>query len=102
MINTKYPIMPSQGPVLPLKKPDSSQVSQASDAFGNLLKNTIDQVNEAQIQGEQAIQDLQTGNAENLHEVMIAVEQADISLRMLVQLRNKAQQAYEEIMRLQI
>ncbi len=101
-MNTKYPVMPSQGPVLPLKQPDTSQVSQASNAFGSLLQETIQQVNEAQAHGEQAIQDLQTGNAENLHEVMIAVEQADISLRMLVQLRNKAQQAYEEIMRLQV
>ena len=33
---------------------------------------------------------------------MIAVEQADISLRMLVQMRNKAQAAYEEIMRMQV
>jgi flagellar hook-basal body complex protein FliE len=37
-----------------------------------------------------------------MHEVMIAVEEADISMRMLVQLRNKALQAYDDIMRMQI
>lgn len=67
-----------------------------------MLTNTIKEVNQSQIDGDKAIEKLQTGEAKNLHEVMIAVEQADISLRMLVQMRNKAQQAYEEIMRLQL
>ncbi len=50
----------------------------------------------------QATKNLQSGDAKHLHEVMIAVEEADISLRMLVQMRNKALTAYEEIMRMQI
>lgn len=67
-----------------------------------MLTDTISSVNQSQMDGEKAIEKLQTGEAKNLHEVMLAVEQADISLRMLVQMRNKAQQAYEEIMRMQI
>lgn len=66
------------------------------------MKSTIQQVNQMQNTGEQAIQQLNTGKAESLHEVMIAVEEADISLKMLVQMRNKALQAYEEVMRMQI
>ena len=66
------------------------------------MKSTIQQVNQIQNTGEQAIQQMNTGNAESLHEVMIAVEEADISLKMLVQMRNKALQAYEEVMRMQI
>lgn len=87
---------------LPLRQPDTSPVSEAKSNFGEMLTDTIKQVNEAQLDGDKAMERLQTGEAKNLHEVMIAVEQADISLRMLVQMRNKAQQAYEEIMRLQI
>lgn len=89
-------------PSLPLRQPDTSEVSKAQSNFGEMLTKTISEVNESQIDGEKAIQKLQTGEASNLHEVMIAVEQADISLRMLVQMRNKAQQAYEEIMRMQL
>jgi flagellar hook-basal body complex protein FliE len=66
------------------------------------MKSTIQRVNQMQNTGEQAIQQLNTGKAESLHEVMIAVEEADISLKMLVQMRNKALQAYEEVMRMQI
>jgi flagellar hook-basal body complex protein FliE len=87
---------------LTLKPAGESSPADTGADFGNMLKSMIDKVNNSQIAGEQAIQQLQGGKAAHLHEVMIAVEQADISLRMLVQLRNKAQTAYEEIMRMQI
>ena len=80
----------------------SSAVGQATAGFGDVLKTMLDKVNEAQTAGEQATKSLQSGDAKHLHEVMIAVEEADVSLRMLVQMRNKALTAYEEIMRMQI
>lgn len=87
---------------LPLRQPDTSSVTRAKEGFGDILLKTIEDVNRQQIQGDVATDKLQTGEAKHLHEVMIAMEQADISLRMLVQMRNKVQQAYEEIMRLQL
>ena len=86
----------------PLKPVDSGPVGQATSDFGDMLKTMLDQVNETQMSGEQATRNLQSGDAKHLHEVMIAVEEADVSLRMLVQMRNKALTAYEEIMRMQI
>ncbi|MGW8193655.1 MAG: flagellar hook-basal body complex protein FliE, partial [Desulforhopalus sp.] len=50
----------------------------------------------------EAVERLQSGKAHHLHDVMIAVEEADISLRMAVQIRNRALSAYEEIMRMQL
>ncbi len=79
-----------------------SEVSKSSNAFGDMLKNMVLETSQQQTNGNQAIEDLQTGKAEHLHEVMISVEKADVSLRMLVQLRNKALTAYEEVMRMQI
>jgi flagellar hook-basal body complex protein FliE len=70
--------------------------------FGESLENMLRSVNQAQLGGDQAIEQLQSGGVQNLHEVMIAVEEADVSLRMLVQMRNRAVTAYEEIMRMQI
>ncbi len=86
----------------PLKMSDTSDVSTAKRGFGDILTSTIGQVNTSQLDGDLAVDRLQSGDAKHLHEVMIAVEEADISLRMLVQMRNKAMQAYEEIMRMQI
>ncbi len=85
-----------------LRPADTSAVSTAKSGFGDIMKSTIEQVNQAQNRGDQAIEQLNTGSAESLHEVMIAVEEADISLKMLVQMRNKALQSYEEIMRMQL
>lgn len=95
-------ILVTPGNPLPLRQPDTSSVSKAQAGFGELLAKTIGDVNQKQISGDAAAEKLQTGEAKHLHEVMIAVEEADISLRMLVQMRNKVQQAYEEIMRLQL
>ena len=84
------------------KVQDSSSVSKTKADFGDILQSTIENVNDAQLSGDMAIENLQSGEAKHLHEVMLAVEEADISLRMLVQMRNKALTAYEEIMRMQI
>lgn len=92
----------SQLPPLTPAVADKSHVGQASGDFGNLLETMLNKVNAVQQNGEEAITNLHSGKAGHLHEVMIAVEQADISLRMLVQMRNKALTAYEEIMRMQI
>ena len=90
------------GSSLPLRGADTSAVSTAKSGFADIMKATIQQVNQTQNTGEQAIEKLNTGNADSLHEVMLAVEEADISLKMLVQMRNKALTAYEEVMRMQI
>lgn len=90
------------GMSLPLRGAETNAVSSAKNGFADIIKSTIQQVNQVQNTGEQAIEKLNTGNADSLHEVMLAVEEADISLKMLVQMRNKALTAYDEIMRMQI
>ena len=89
-------------PLTTPKVQDSSSISKTKADFGDILQSTIENVNDAQLSGDMAIEKLQSGEAKHLHEVMLAVEEADISLRMLVQMRNKALTAYEEIMRMQI
>ena len=51
---------------------------------------------------DQKIEDLATGKSSNLHETMIAVEKADIALRLMVQVRNKMIDAYQEVMKMQV
>lgn len=82
--------------------PAKNAISKSSGDFTKMLESMVSKVNETQLNGEQAIKDLHSGKAQHLHEVMIAVEEADISLRMLVQMRNRALTAYEEIMRMQL
>lgn len=81
---------------------ETNQIAKATTDFADLLKSTVNQVAESQSQGDAAIVDLNSGKAQNLHDVMIAVEQADLSLRMLVQLRNKALEAYNTILKINV
>lgn len=93
-LGTSLPLLPTESPASATPKLSKS----VSDTFSSLLT----EVSKSEAAGDKAIENLQSGKANHLHEVMIATEEADISLRMLVQFRNKALNAYEEIMRMQI
>jgi flagellar hook-basal body complex protein FliE len=70
--------------------------------FGEYLKKAIDKVNDKQIDAEQSTQQLITGEATDIHQVMIATEEARLSLELAVQMRNKMVDAYQELSRMQI
>jgi flagellar hook-basal body complex protein FliE len=70
-------------------------------SFAKELKTGIESVDHSQHQAEQAMQNGALNGAENIHETMIQLEEADISLRLLMKIRNKALESYQEIMRMQ-
>ena len=70
--------------------------------FANVLKSSLDEVNSLQQKADAAITALATGDKMSLHDTMIAMEQADVSFRLMMQVRNKIVDAYQEIMRIQV
>lgn len=70
--------------------------------FGDLLGKMVSKVNDLQTSADKSIQGLATGESKGLHEVMLAVEKASVSFQMLTQVRNKAVEAYQEIMRMPV
>ncbi len=71
-------------------------------SFIDTLKESIDKVNEIQKTADGAVEDLAVGNTQNIHSTMIAMEKADLSFQLMMQVRNKLVSAYEEIMRMQV
>ncbi|WP_413289009.1 flagellar hook-basal body complex protein FliE [Bdellovibrio sp. HCB337] len=71
-------------------------------SFADTLKGAIENVNQLQKASDKAAQDLATGRTDNVADVMIATEKADIALRVMVQVRNKIIDAYQEIMKMQV
>lgn len=69
------------------------------DGFADTFKKALSQVNHLQHQSDVAIQDVVKGDL-GVHEGMMAVSEADLSLRLLVQVRNKVMDAYREISRM--
>src|SRR6266567_4406029 len=70
--------------------------------FGKLMEEMVGKVSELQTNADKSIQGLATGQNKGLHEVMLAVEKASVSFQMLTQVRNKAVEAYQEIMRMPV
>ena len=73
-----------------------------SKSFGEFFSEALNKVNDLQLQSEQLTNDFAAGKTDNIHQVMIAAEKADISLQFTMQIRNKIMDAYNEIMRMQI
>lgn len=74
----------------------------AGESFADSLKKAVNTVDSLQKDADVKMQELATGKSQNIHETMIAAEKADIALKLMVQVRNKIIDAYQEIMRMQV
>ena len=74
----------------------------SSGGFLNSLKDAIAKANEIQVEASREVDKLMTGESQNVHQTMIALQKADVSFQMMMQVRNKIVSAYEEIQRMQI
>ncbi|HCA48283.1 MAG TPA: flagellar hook-basal body complex protein FliE [Armatimonadetes bacterium] len=87
----------------PLKPLDLSCAQPPERAsFGDFLREALGRVNEAQTTADAAVQRVATGEADDLHEAIIALEKADLTLRLTSQVTQRAVEAYKEISRVQI
>jgi flagellar hook-basal body complex protein FliE len=89
-------------PTLDGIKPLQSTAPTDGPSFTEVLGAALDKLNGEQIQADQMTEALATGQAPDLHSVTIASEKSMISFQLAVQVRNKALEAYQEIMRMQI
>jgi flagellar hook-basal body complex protein FliE len=85
----------------PLTSPKGVDGTPKED-FGSHLKNALGEVNDLQQKADQAIQQLVGEGKGDLQETMMALEKADVSFRLMMQIRNKVLEAYQEIMRMQV
>src|SRR5689334_17968699 len=76
--------------------------AKGTDSFANVLKDSLAQVNSLQHDADQAIQSLATGGPATLHDTMLAVEKAELSFKLMMQVRNKIVEAYQEVLRMQV
>jgi|SRR6185437_11342778 len=89
--------MRQQGMAAPI-----SDASSNATTFADVLKSSVEQVNTMQVDANTAIDNLIAGRTKNIHETMLAIERADTSLKLMMQVRNKILDAYKEIMRMQV
>jgi len=70
--------------------------------FGKMLQNELNKVNEQQFKAEEAVKGLFTGEVKDLHQVLVAMEEAGLSLQYTLEVRNRLLEAFQEVMRMQV
>ena len=86
----------------PFNTPMAQPLGTKEKSFADTLKEAITDVNTLQKDSDKKMQDLATGKTTNIPDVMMATEKADIAMRMMVQVRNKIIDAYQEVMKMQV
>jgi len=71
-------------------------------SFGDLLTSAISETSKLQTQSAQEVEKLMTGEVQDVHTALIAVQKADLSFQMMMQVKNKLMTAYDDIMRMQV
>jgi flagellar hook-basal body complex protein FliE len=77
-----------------------TRISQDTESFGNMLARSLKDVNQLKMEAAEAVEALAVGKQKDIHATMIALEKADISFQLLMQVRNKIIAAYQTVMRM--
>jgi len=87
----------------PLKSPFATEGKKdTSLSFQNILKDAINMANSAEYENYQDTIGVLTGEIDDLHTSMLALNKSDLALQFAMQIRNKILDAYNEIMRMQL
>jgi flagellar hook-basal body complex protein FliE len=81
--------------------PPAAAKSEAAAPFSDLLTNAVGEVNALQDQAAAAVKGLMTGSGVDVHQAMIATEKASMAFELALAVRNKAVQAYQQVMGMQ-
>ena len=78
-----------------------SQSNTGETPFSDLMSDAVGEMNRLQDQAQQAIVGLMTGSGADVHQAMIATEKASMAFELSLAVRNKAIQAYQQVMSMQ-
>lgn len=89
---------------LNIQKTNQSTITpyESQKSFSAFLKDSIEKVNQTQIESDKLTEKLISGQDVDLHQVMIAAQKASITTQLTLEIRNKAVEAYQEMMRMQV
>lgn len=74
----------------------------SGEAFATHLKSALNEVNDYQEKGEVALSEMATGQVKDLHQAALAIGKAETSMKLMLEIRNKALNAYKELGRTQL
>ncbi|MDQ0149902.1 flagellar hook-basal body complex protein FliE [Eubacterium multiforme] len=78
------------------------ETKENSGNFSKVLGDAINKVNELQVTADNKAESLIKGENVNMHDVMLSMQEAQVSMQLLIETRNKVVEAYQEINRMQL
>jgi flagellar hook-basal body complex protein FliE len=92
-----------QPPPLSTVKPERDPTAETQQTpFSDYVKRSLEEVNRKMLEADKAIEDFTLGKKQDIHGTMIAMQKAEISFELVMQIRNKLVSAYDEIRRMSI
>ena len=85
-----------------LLKQNGSANKSGGSAFAQHLKGALEEVNKLQVDKEKAVADLATGEVKDLHQAALSIGKAETNMKLMLEIRNKALNAYKELGRTQL
>jgi flagellar hook-basal body complex protein FliE len=79
-----------------------SAMPSTPEQFGQLVSQGLEQVNQQLLTGQMDLQQLALGNSENLHQIMIRMEESRLTFQLAMQVRNRLLEAYQDVMKMQV
>lgn len=80
----------------------NEQLKEGQKDFGQTISDFVNAVNESQKDASQKAQDVIQGKSDNLHQAMASMEEARLSFQLMIEIRNKLLESYQEIQRMQV
>ena len=74
----------------------------ADQPFSKMMNDILGEVTQSQVKVDQDVTNMATGKAENVHEIVLNVAQADLMFRLVMEVRDKLITSYQDVMRMQI
>lgn len=82
--------------------PTTGRRESQDQGFAGALREAVEKVNQLHQASGQEVQKLLTGESEDLHRTLLAVERSELAFELMMEVRNKVVQAYQEILRIQV
>lgn len=95
-------------PIGPLREPEPARgiqgpaASKESLSFKDTMRSFLEDVNGLQQKADESIKKMAAGEINDVHQVMSSVEEANVAFNMMMEIRNKVLDAYQEVMRIRL
>lgn len=102
MNGSTFPVPDMNGPGLTERPAGITPGQKSDESFGNVFGRMVQEVSSKQQAAAETVRGLQSGDGVSLHQAVIAMEEANVSFQLMVEVRNKLLEAYQELMRMQV